>query len=228
MFSEQHEFDQTVVEQTMVEQAISKKYAWLALACAIGVHVLLFTIHIATDIPTLKTPNEIRITFLNEKVEEEKPVEEVEQQPNKQLKPLPPEQPSIVKPITSIIVAQPDETESEQSSTKVVVNTNSDEFNKFLNNETDSFRNANPKSLGEFSQTFEEPRREFNEVTMVGKEAEAQIRQMGVGMSQDKNGNRTCYTQTLDLLGNGSPKLLSKDCTPPKKFILDLDKPRNN
>lgn len=174
-------------------------------------------------------PSEIRFTLIEDKKVEEQqveetPIEEIEKQPSQSIKP-----PSPVSPLTNILVAEPLKTKSKQPNAKVVVNINSDEFKEFLKNETYSFQNENPRSLGEFDKTFELPKRDVTVISSKTHEARAQAGQTGVGMSIDRNGKRSCYALIPNIADTLGPQsAVSKGCTPPKKFILDLDKPRNN
>ena len=198
--------------------------------CAVALHLLLLGIHLSVDVPLSKGKPELSITLLNEQpTQEPSPPEPI----------APPSDDSFVEPpspaktandqVENIIVVEPSESAPPPERPRVQININSDDFKQFLRNETDEYQRSNPAAIGDFNQTFEPIDDDATVVSARSKQAQAQIRQNGVGMSQDKNGRRTCYAQIPNIAdSNAPPSTLSKDCTPPKKFILDLDKPRNN
>lgn len=217
------------------------KNAYLALLGAVVLHLALLLIQFSFELQTLDADNELSITLLNEqpveKLETPKPrkQEPKKQEPKKQELDKPSTNPrSSIQPrpaptIDNVIVAQPSDQKNEQPKVSLNLSTNSDQFKKFLRNETDSYTSANPESLESFEQTFTPSTTAVTEVSPSSKSSQRQMRRTGVGMSQDKNGKRTCFAQIPGLNSDfETPQLLSKDCTPPKKFNLDLDKPRNN
>jgi len=203
---------------------ISTKKSWLALVCATALHLLLLQIQISIETQPARERFEIDIRLVSEQPEDVTPEKEIVEQSMEQVEPL-----SRIRPKKNIIVAKPSTDDSKQAKVSVDVSINGDEFKKFLRNETDSFRNANPKTLESFNQTFGRPKRDDTKVSGQTNGARTQALKNGVGQSIDENGRHTCYALIPNITDPfGPPSSVSKDCTPPKKFILDLDKPVNN
>lgn len=129
-----------------------------------------------------------------------------------------------------ILVTAPTPTNSVQEP-KIKLQTSLDHrsIQKFVDQETELYRQENPESVNIFSQTFEPSGSATNNVLGTDSVHErAEIRGIGVFATQDKTGNRTCYAETLDLLDPAaSSSSVGKDCTPKKKFDLQINKPNN-
>ncbi len=141
--------------------------------------------------------------------------------------------PDVVQPSPSppqvdklIIATKPDK----EAAPRVVIQTSQESalFKNWLKSETDTFSNQNPESVGEFDQTFTVPAPyQSPEELSIFSPNPTDVRNRGDFMTED-NGKRTCYVRTTDLLDiSSSPAVVSKDCTPAKKFELKLNQPNN-
>lgn len=141
--------------------------------------------------------------------------------------------PEVVQPSPSppqvdklIIATKPDK----EAAPRVVIQTSqkSTQFKNWLKSETDSFSSQNPDSIGVFDNTFAAPAPyKSPEELSVFSPNPTDVRNRGDFMTED-NGKRTCYVRTFDLLDiSSSPEIVSKDCTPTKKFELKLNQPNN-
>ncbi len=135
--------------------------------------------------------------------------------------------------IEEVTAAQQDDDLVDEAKTRIQTSLMSNAFKSFVQRETDNYRNANPDSVEEFSTTFDETITNYENIPLQTKRGLAQARATGVFMIQNKNGGRTCGASVPQLLSgsghdDGSTEMfLGKDCTPEKKFELNLNKPNN-
>lgn len=104
----------------------------------------------------------------------------------------------------------------------------SQSFKNFLMQESDPSLKKNQQQLDVFNQSFELPAPGAAAEQPSQRTLVSHLSKTGVGMTEDKHGNRTCYALLHNMLdATAGPMILSKDCTPPKKIELDLNKPNN-
>ena len=100
------------------------------------------------------------------------------------------------------------------------ININSAEFKQWIHNETENYINKNPNSVEDFADTFSLP-------TIEKKiDREKSISSIESNLYETtRNGKVTCHLQVMLPFQNGfAPNAIntSRDCTPKKKFELDI------
>ena len=138
--------------------------------------------------------------------------------------PSPPQKPRKDLSTDSVVVRQAIKKEEKPIR---IPSVQSEAFKKFLEQETDIAIQNNPSQIEEFDQSFELPSADYNEELNDPEVLLKHMQQTGVGMTEDKYGRRRCYALSHNMFDiDASPIVLSRDCTPPKKFELNLDKAR--
>lgn len=195
----------------------------IALAMAALAHIAVLAVKFSYQQVASSTESIISVQLISEPEEDKEEIETAK--PVHSTKPKPNQETPLPIP-RDIIVAKPStETAAEP---KLKLQTNSDQFKRFLQQETDNYRVDNPQTVTEFSQTFEQSIIEDTSMVNDTPEARAQLRGIGVFAKQDKQGNRTCYGQIFNMLDvSAAPSYVGKDCTPEKKFELNMNKPNN-
>ena len=179
-----------------------------------------------------ETPEETRQPSIEEPISSVEPEPVEEPQPNREPQPIKEPQPTITKPthtpvIASDILVDTRQSKNSQEKPNIQVSTQSESFKKWLALETDSFANKNSESVGKFNQSFK-----ARSVYQSPKELSPFQGNPSFGGSTDYvteyKGKRTCHLEIINLLdASGSPTFITKDCTPPKKFELNLKQPNN-
>ena len=162
----------------------------------------------------------------------EEPISSVEPEPVEEPQPNREPQPTITKPphtpvIASDILVDTRQSKNSQEKPNIQVSTQSESFKKWLALETDSFANKNSESVGKFNQSFK-----ASPAYQSPEELSPFQGNPSFGGSTDYvteyKGKRTCHLEIINLLDvSGSPTFITKDCTPPKKFELNLKQPNN-
>jgi len=112
---------------------------------------------------------------------------------------------------------------------KILIQTSpqSTQFKRFLDTETERFIQQNPDLIGAFDQSFEPPPVEESPIELASGNTQSISRGRNA-YATESNGRRTCGVKTLNLLDiHASPTYVGADCTPEKKFVLELNKPNN-
>lgn len=206
----------------------SKREMCAALVLAVVVHGLLLLIRFSYQ-PMTQVENQVlTVNFQSEQQTAPNLVTDEQQAEDPQVVDPKPKQ----APAKATIVLQAAD-DSKEPTIAIQTSINSNAFKRLIQQETDDYREANPSSVSEFSKTFDEVTREVEEIPLMNKEGLAEAARTGVFMSQDKHGNRRCFASASKLLSGGGHAeslagvMLGKDCTPKKKFELNLNKPNN-
>ena len=201
---------------------------WFAFVFALLAHVAVLSLKLSSESPTFQNELTINIKLdSNPDKLEETPVDVVEETitPSQSV-PTPPKTEPPVVTVDDIIVAIP--TADTSSKPKLVLRTDSVQFRRFVEQETQAYQSDNPGQAEKFRQTFEEPVSTKEIISSDNVSAQAQLRATGVFADEDKNGNRRCYAVIENMLDiSAAPSYTSQNCTPEKKFDLRLGKPNN-
>lgn len=136
------------------------------------------------------------------------------------------------QPVSSsqVIHRLPDSKQPSQSTVRLQTSVTSSSFRSFLSSETQRHSNQSKSTIQAFGDTFEEV---YNPDTSA-TEITSDMLPDGTGVFMAKvNGRRLCGAQVVQMLsGDGlgvdtQGGFLTRDCTPEKKFILDMSKPNN-
>jgi len=211
-----------------------KRELLIAGVLAVCVHILLLLITFKDNRESLASTKALSVTLKIE--EQEKEIQEQPLQTPEETKPAIAEQLQESPP--KVMEAEPKDDLLSEPETVLTTSLLSQEFKALIQQETHTYRQANPNSVEEFSETFEDSEKANQDYSLgskagLTKEGLALARSIGVFMSQDKNGRRTCGAYTHQLLIGGSfdgdslGGVVTKDCTPEKKFKLNLSKPNN-
>ncbi|MEM7360428.1 MAG: hypothetical protein AAF431_15130 [Pseudomonadota bacterium] len=131
-------------------------------------------------------------------------------------------QPKVNQPV---VVAQPYD---KSTSSVRIPSVHSQAFENFLQQETQAQIERNQEQLQMFDQSFASPGIRAPAEPTSRRTLVRHLSRTGVGMTEDEKGNRTCYALMHNMLdATAAPAILGKDCTPPRKFELDLEKPNN-
>ena len=203
----------------------------LAGCAAVLLHVCLFYVQISGETydnpkDVLKTLNVVLKRVKEEPVSEPTLLEEkpqVTQSPEPQLKEE--RETADIRKEKPEIVLQTSEKKEKSIS---VPSLDSKEFESIINEINELSIQNNPEQLEKFNHSFEPPKTDSPAQRNSEVEFSQHLRSAGVGMIINEDGSRTCYA----LIQNpwdvaAQPSVLSRDCTPKKKFKLDLNAPHN-
>lgn len=202
----------------MVNRIYSRKYALLiAFVCAIvfhaGIALLKFDI---TPVTQTTQDQSISIWF---QPPNDPPIEET-QPPVEITENKTPQEPIELteKPEQKTIIANNNQIDPQVTITTI---TNSAEFKQWIKQETEQYIERNPYTLDEFTQSFELPTIETK------PQIKKDISPLKTGdYATVVNGKVTCHIQTiLPFQNDFSSNIIhtSKDCTPKKKFTLNIN-----
>jgi len=219
--------------------SLIRRQPWLmAFIAACSVHLLVFTQLGLFGGALTRTPvieKELSVTLNQEPsiLETEKEdLTAIEQQviePPKELKTPIPQAETIIEATptritTDLIVTKP----SSQVSDKLQLSLDSKAFRRFLKSETERNSKEAGESIANFKQTFEAaPRQEYaEELSPYHADSIQKGGNNDFALAQD--GRVTCAVRTLNMLDvTASSNYVYKDCTPEKKFELNLNQPNN-
>jgi len=209
---------------------IAKNKIWLAFALALFAHFILLISKFTLGVPTKKLSSPITVQIQkpavnNEKAPEQVPLEQIQLPEEIVLEEI--NQVTPIKPVPQdIIVIKPNSVVPQPK--KLVVQTNSQQFQKFIQQDTQSFSVKNPDKITSFGQTFSDPAEQVSTIDNDDVRAKTQVRRVGVHATHNKDGSRTCYAQILDMLDiSAEASYTSQDCTPKKEFDIKLGQPNN-
>jgi len=215
----------------------------LAAGAALAIHLLLLALRIVSS--PLLSNEEIPIT-VNLKLDEvkEPPIDEPESEPPEAEQTPEPIVEQTIEPIAEAVsVPEPRAEKPEVNAQDLIIATKpsadvqekiliqtspqSTQFKRFLDSETERFIQQNPDLIGAFDQSFEPPPVEESPIELASGNTQSISRGRNA-YATESNGRRTCGVKTLNLLDiHASPTYVGADCTPEKKFVLELNKPNN-
>ena len=125
----------------------------------------------------------------------------------------------------SVFVLQPS---TKQDKPIRVPSIHSKVFKNFLKQENELSLQENPEQLDTFDQSFEPPTLDYPAEQTDQRTLIRHLNGVGVGMTEDEKGRRTCYALIQIMLDiSAAPAVLSRDCTLPKRFEFSMNKPNN-
>ena len=207
-----------------------------AMSIAVVVHVILLAIPITQiELKPNKALKEVEVSFLEEPtLDEVQPdtVEPVAQTQAKEDLETPPTKPLNEKTINEkpklqedMVVAKPS-TQSEPT-VKVEATVTSTSFKAWLEHDTQTFTSSNPGALDKFDKTFS-PEPIYTSPPELSPDNPQSRPARSTTFKVEKNGRRTCMARIINMLDvSAQDSFTAKDCTPPKKFELDMKKPNN-
>ena len=211
----------------------SKSTLSIALVLAFISHTLLLLLKVSFSPPDVQQNLPITVRLQEEIIEpteqksepepqkQSKEIEkqELKKEPSQQAKPKPSISPREV--ITK--TAEPTE---ETTTTTAPIRLS--DFKNVIIQDAKNYFSKNPDKLDALDKTFEFKSTKQAPVTGESKEAQAQFRQRDGGRTIDENGKHTCFAIIRDLSSAQTDDFkVFTDCTPKKKFELDLDAPNN-
>lgn len=211
---------------------VPKNKVWFAFLLAVLAHSILLATKFTLGVNTKQQSSQITVQIQKLEVNYDNAAETVPEPVEKtltseEIKPAEIDQVTPPKPVPKdILVSKPNPEASQPK--KLVVQTSSQQFQKFIQQETQSFSVKNPEKVASFGQTFNEPVEQVNTIDNDDMSAKTQVRRVGVHATHNKDGSRTCYAQILNMLDiSAEASYTSKDCTPKKEFDLKLGQPNN-
>lgn len=113
--------------------------------------------------------------------------------------------------------------DSDSNTISIQTSPQSNSFKRWLKSETDSFIRQNPDSIANFDTTFDESKPYQAPKELAPGNPKSIPRGSTTFVTQQK-GKRTCMVKNLNLLDiTAGPNFVAKDCTPEKKFTLNLN-----
>ncbi len=200
----------------------------LAGSLAVLTHALLITTTLQTSKPVTRSAHTVSVTLLKEEQEEDRaPKEEpssADDQVAQQAKEF-----ADTDVVSEIEVGdEGPEPTLETPKVRIQTSISGDLLKKFVQSETRRYQKKNPASVSQFSNTFIKTVEKVEEIELDSREARAYIRGTSNFATQDKHGNRTCYGKIENFQDiTAGPSYVANDCTPLKKFELNLNKPNN-
>jgi len=204
------------------------RFALVAFALALASHALIFTLS-----PNLENPisSDSHVITVNIFKQTTPPTPIIES----------PKEPQVSEPIEAKEAVIQNENEVPQEPVKQpVISTLESEKSKaisgpisvidmrnFINQDAKGFVSNNEDVIEQLNQTFE-PKLERQAAIENNRSAQNQALLTGVGARTNENGKRTCYAVIYNFSSPlAEPNVLSRDCTPEKKFEFDLNAPNN-
>ena len=127
-----------------------------------------------------------------------------------------------VTKLSQIIVANRP-IDSDSNSISIHTSPQSNLFKQWLKSETDSFIRQNPDSIVSFDTTFDQPKPYQAPKELTPGNPKSIPRGSTTFVTRQK-GKKTCMVKNYNLLDiTVGPSFVAKDCTPEKKFILNLN-----
>ena len=132
-------------------------------------------------------------------------------------------------PSAEVIINQStsEETESNTEITQIQTSLNSRSFSRFIESETKAYVEKAPESVNRFDKTFapQEYDQAIEELSPLSPKYTTPSR---TDYAYEHNGKRTCVLRVVNALDIiEGDYFVYGDCSPDKKFELDLNKPRN-
>ena len=198
----------------------------LAIFLALISHALLLLFRVSFTPPEVSQAVAINVRLQEEliesaeqKSEPEPQKQELKEEPSQQAKQIP-----SISP-TEVIVKTVEPAEATSTTTAPI---RLSDFKNAIIQDAKNYFSNNPDKLDALDKTFEF---KSNKQAPVGgdiKEAQVQFHQRDGGRTIDENGKHTCSAIVRDLTSakTGDYTVFS-DCTPKKKFELDLNAPNN-
>jgi len=198
----------------------------LAGCAAVALHLSLFYIEL-NRLPTIAPTNRlIPLNVVVQEVRDEQALKQTlkEQEPQiTQESDLEPEETQQIPAHKeeAVIVSQ---TTEEKEDSIHVPSIHSKNFKNFLRLENESSLQANAEQVDIFNQSFEAPAVGTTPEKTHERILARHLSRVGVGMTEDEKGRRTCYALIHNMLDiSAGPSVLSRDCTPAKKFELNRE-----
>ena len=128
------------------------------------------------------------------------------------------------------IVDQPSSKSSSSlvTTTKIQTSLNSKDFVRFIESETENYAEDRPKSVSGFGETFAPEEYYKSPEELNPRNPNYRPPAYRTDYAIESKGKRTCVLKIVNLLSTGGGDgFVYSDCTPEKKFELDLNKPKN-
>ena len=134
-----------------------------------------------------------------------------------------------LEPTVEIIVdqASSEDKESKIEVTQIQTSLNSRSFSRFIESETKNYAEEAPESVSKFDKTFA-PQQYYKSPEELNPLSPKYTKPTRTDYAIERNGKRTCLLRIVNMLDiTKGDSFVAQDCTPEKKFELDLNKPQN-
>lgn len=200
---------------------------------AILAHIALLGVSIRHTEYKPNTTTVFNVTLLEEPSLDETAVKETERLNDKQPETqqqtsnIEPAEPTVEKPQPPQDILVVEQNKQPEPRTKIETSVSSTSFRAWLETETQTFTTTNPESVAKFDDTFS-PEPIYISPRELSPYNPKSVPRGSTTFKTELNGKVTCKAKILDMLDvSAGPSFTAKDCTPPKKFELNLAKPNN-
>jgi len=202
--------------------ATPTRYFALALIAALCLHGLLLVQNISFNDFAQNKETWLKVTMLTQDLNHPgTDIELLAERPKENVMQEPVNSTSSDTKLDQIIV---DNRSVENGSKRITIQTSaqSNLFKYWLKSETEEFARQNPDSIANFDTTFNESK-PYQAPKELAPDNPKSIPRGSTTFVTQKKGKKTCMVKNLNLLDiTAGPSFVAKDCTPEKKFILNL------